>query len=112
VSDHDRVGLVRARMVWSVVYRPDWDDEPDAYVVAGIVAHGRSRRLGRAAWPGHGVLVYLGIQHLDPARWGVAGDPTARFFVSLRHGPRVWLRTYPTVTTALAAVAAALPADP
>jgi hypothetical protein len=51
------------------------------------------------------------VQHHDPARHGLVGAPTARFFVSVRHGTTVWLQAHATIAAALAVVSATLPAD-
>src|SRR4051794_28164715 len=93
----DREELER-RIAWSDTYVPNWDADPDAYVSAGRVAWGRSRRLGRLALS-PGFLAYLGVQHVDPARAGWRGfdAPEARFFVSWFDGRRcLGLRTAPT----------------
>jgi hypothetical protein len=91
-------------MRWSVAYRPEWDERPDAYVEHGVVGWGRTRRLGRLALPEIGLVAYVGAQHVDPPRWGRAGEPASRFFASCRQGGRVWLRTFPTMAAALAAL--------
>ena len=59
---------------WSPVYQPQWDETPQAYVDAGIVGVGRSRRLARAEDRQRGFKAYLGIQHWDPSRWNLPGD--------------------------------------
>jgi hypothetical protein len=93
-------GLVFA---WGPQYRPQWDAAPERYVEQGMVAWGRSRRLARAADPMRAFKAYLGVQHYDPARWGVAGEARTKFFLSLFVGGRtVTLRTYPTMGEALA----------
>ena len=93
-------------IVWSAAYHPAWDAQPQAYVTAAIVAWGRSRRLGRAADPQRAFKAYLGVQHSDPARWGLAGLAQARFFVSLFvAGRTVALHTHPTMTAALGELA-------
>ena len=90
-------------IVWSAIYRAEWDSTPEAYVENGVVRWGRSRRLGRAEDAARRFKAYLGVQHDDPARWRLAGEPRARFFVSLFVGQRtVALRTYPTMGEALA----------
>ncbi|HEV2459677.1 MAG TPA: hypothetical protein VGS80_15075 [Ktedonobacterales bacterium] len=89
-------------ILWSPVYRPEWDSTAEAYVEHGVVGWGRSRRLGRAEDVERRFKAYLGVQHDDPARWGLAGEPRARFFVSLFVGQRtVALRTYPTMGEAV-----------
>ena len=96
----DRDEFERA-IAWGRAYDPCWDDEPDAYVTAGRVAWGRTRRLGKLALPA-GFKAYLGVQHVDPAgaRWDVEA-PEARFFVSWFDGPRcVSLRTTRTMGAA------------
>jgi hypothetical protein len=69
-------------ITWSVTYRSEWDDDPEAYLRAGLVGWGKSRRLGRFADPVLGFKAYLGVHHTDPERWGRAGAAYARFFVS------------------------------
>ncbi|HEV2458021.1 MAG TPA: hypothetical protein VGS80_06615 [Ktedonobacterales bacterium] len=92
-------------IAWSPVYRLEWDSTPEAYVEHGVVGWGRSRRLGRAEAVEQRFKAYLGVQHDDPARWGLAGEPRARFFVSLFVGQRtVALRTYATMGEALEAL--------
>jgi hypothetical protein len=86
------------------VYCPDWDDDPAAYVAADVVGWGRGRRLGRLALPTVGLLAYIGVQHVDPARWGQPGAPRACFFASCTVRGHVWLRNFPTVAAALAAL--------
>lgn len=100
------VPWARAAMTWSGVYRPAWDADPAAYLEHGAVGWGRGRRLGRLAVPAAGLLAYVGVQHVDPARWGAAGEPASRFFASCRLGSAVWLRTFPTMTAALASIPA------
>ena len=91
---------------WSVAYHPEWDDMPDAYVEHGVVASGRSRRLARAEHARCALKAYLGVQHYDPTRYGLAGEPQAKFFLSLFvHGRTVTLRTFPTLGAARAALA-------
>ena len=88
-------------IVWSPIYRPEWDDEPDKYVTHGVVGWGRSRRLARAEDAARRFKAYLGAQHFDPARYGLAGPAQAKFFVSLFVGGRtITLRTYPTLRAA------------
>ena len=92
-------------ITWSPVYRPEWDDVPRAYIQSGAVGWGRSRRLARAEDPARLFKAYLGVQHFDPARYGLAGEAQAKFFVSLFVGGRtVALRTYPTLPAARAAL--------
>jgi len=94
-------------MRWSAAYRPEWDATPGAYVEAGVVGWGRSRRLGKYVDERLPVKAYVGVQHYDPARWSVEGEPQAKFFASLfLNGRTVTLRTFPTVGAALAAIAA------
>lgn len=90
---------------WSPVYQPAWDETPQAYVDAGIVGVGRSRRLAKAEGASRGFKAYLGVQHWDPARWRLVGEERAVFFLSLFRDRRTLaLRTYPTLTAALAAL--------
>ena len=90
---------------WSRVYHPEWDETPEAYVASGVVAWARSRRLLRADDARLGLKAYLGVQHSDPTRWGLPGEPRATFFLSVLLGRRtLFLRTYPTVAASLAAL--------
>ena len=90
-------------VVWSAAYRPAWDSMPEAYVEGGVVGWSRSRRLARAEDASIGFKAYVGIQHYDPSRWHVAGEPRAVFFVSYFQGGRTLaLRTFPTMDVALA----------
>lgn len=87
---------------WSPIYLSAWDDTPDAYVAAGVVAWERTRRLLRADDARLGMKAYIGIRHSDPTRWGLAGEPRAVFFLSVLLGKRtLYLRTYPTMSEAL-----------
>jgi hypothetical protein len=89
-------------VMWSAHYRPEWDEHPRAYVEAGLVEWGRSRRLAKALDPTRAFKAFLGIQAYDPGRWHVAGECEAKFFVSLFvHGRTVSLRTFPTCAEAL-----------
>lgn len=90
---------------WSPSYQPQWDETPQAYVDAGIVGVGRSRRLARAEDRQRAFKAYLGVQHWDPSRWNLPGEERAVFFLSLFRDHRTLaLRTYPTVPAALAAL--------
>jgi hypothetical protein len=90
---------------WATWYHPEWDQTPDAYVTADLVAWGRSRRLARGDDPARGVRVYLGVQHNDPARWGRDGAPRTVYFGSLLLGTRtLWLHTFPAMPETLAAL--------
>lgn len=92
-------------MVWSPIYNPAWDESPDEYTEAGFVIWGRSRRLARAADPSVAFKAYLGVQHFDPARWMLPGEPTAKFFLSLFvAGRTISMRTFPTLGEARAAL--------
>lgn len=101
------------RYTWAAWYSPAWDDDPGAYIEAGLVAWGRSRRLakvvGDVGATGNGAFkAYLGVQHYDPGRWGVAGEPRAVYFLSLFLARRTLsLHTYPTLAQARAALDAA-----
>ena len=91
------------QFTWSRVYRPEWDEQPEQYINHGILAPGRSRRLGRVDVPDAWVKAYIGVQHFDPERWGLAGAAQARFFLSLFSGGRtVSMRVYPTIGDVLA----------
>ncbi len=86
--------------MWGRAYNPAWDEDPDAYLAAGVVGWGRSRRLAKLAPPASPFRAYLGVQHVDPgqAGWGSFAAPEARFFVSWFEGARcVALRTAPTM---------------
>ena len=90
---------------WSPVYQPQWDEAPQAYVDAGVVGVGRSRRLAKAEDASRGFTAYLGVQHWDPARWNLPGEARAVFFVStLRNHRTLALRTFPTLPAALTAL--------
>ncbi len=96
------------RFTWAAIYAPEWDNDPGAYVAAGLVAWGYSRRLAKivAAIPNRDFKAYLGVQHYDPGRWGVAGEPRAVFFLSLfLNGRTLALRTFPTLALAHAGLA-------
>ena len=93
---------------WSPIYHPEWDAAPAEYVAVGLVGWGRSRRLARVDDATVGLRAYLGVQHFDPSQWNVPGEPVAKFFLSIRvHGRTLWLRTFPTIGDALAALHAA-----
>ncbi|HYP19436.1 MAG TPA: hypothetical protein VEY08_05125 [Chloroflexia bacterium] len=88
---------LRALIEWHREYRPEWDDDPNAYAEHDVVQWGKSRRLGLLR--SGRVKAYLGVQHVDPGRagWAIMEEPTARFFVSVFVSGRVLtLRTYPT----------------
>lgn len=89
---------LREHIQWHTEYRPEWDGSPDEYVERGVVARGKTRRLGMYR---HGaVKAYLGVQHVDPGRvgWAIMEEAQARFFVSLfAHGRVVTLRTFATM---------------
>ena len=92
-------------IAWSVEYVPAWDSAPQRYVDAGIVGWGRSRRLGKYLDDALGLKAYVGIQHYDPERWGVAGEARAKVFLSLFSGGRtISLHTYATMGEALDAL--------
>jgi hypothetical protein len=91
---------------WAPWYRPDWDEQPERYAEEGVVSWGYSRRLAKARDDRLGLKAYIGVQHYDPGRWNLPGEPSARFFLSLFvHGQTVSLRTYPTSAAALSALA-------
>ena len=97
-----------AAITWAREYRPAWDTDPEAYVDAGVVAWGKTRRLGKLELPaspgGAAFKAYIGVQHVDPRLGGWRLDaPEARFFVSWFVGRRsVGLRVAPTIPAALA----------
>jgi hypothetical protein len=91
------------RFQWSPVHHPEWDATPEAYVGAGVVGWGRSRRLARVDDATHHFKAYLGVHHSDPARWGLAGASSTKFFLSIFVDSRlVAFRTFPTMSQALA----------
>ena len=91
-----------AQIRWGAAYRPVWDREPEAYLNGGLVAPGKSRRLGKLTEPGRAFTAYLGVQDWP----GQDGDVAyTRFFASLWRGRRVLLlQTHPTLHGALAQV--------
>lgn len=92
-------------VAWSAAYHPQWDLTPDAYQEHRIVGWCRSRRLARAHDPTRAFKAYLGVQHTDPARWHLSGEPRSVFFLSLfLHNRTITLRTFPTLPEALAAL--------
>lgn len=94
------------KIEWATYYRPDWDGQPERYIEEGVVRWGCSRRLAKAHDARLGLKAYFGVQHNDPSRWNLPGEPSARFFLSLFvHGRTVSLRTYPTIEAALSALA-------
>jgi hypothetical protein len=91
---------------WAHWYCPEWSERPERYVDAGVLGWGRSRRLAKVHDEGLGMKAYIGVQHYDPGRWNLSGEPSARFFLSLfLHSRTVSLRTYPTIEAALSALA-------
>ena len=93
----------RLTVRWSPVYQPQWDETPQAYVDAGVVGVGRSRRLAKAVDAQRAFKAYLGVQHWDPSRWNLPGEDYSVFFLSLFRDNRTQsLRTYPTIPAALA----------
>jgi hypothetical protein len=91
---------------WASWYHPDWDGQPERYIEEGVVGRGYSRRLAKARVDRLGLKAYIGVQHYDPSRWNLPGEPSARYFLSLFvHGRTVSLRTYPTIEAALSALA-------
>ena len=97
---------VRAAMRWGDAYHAEWDDVPEMYSDEGIVQWGRSRRLGVLKMGR--LKAYVGVQHIDPSLpgWGFVEEPQARYFVSMfLNGQTVGLRTFPTVSQALGALA-------
>jgi hypothetical protein len=101
--------VLRRAINWNSWYEPAWDSQPVSYLDAGILRWGRTRRLGRHQ-PGRGLVAYVGVQHVDPVRWGSEVDPACRFFASCRNRQTSWLRTAPTMPEALTVLALALPA--
>lgn len=89
-------------MRWSAVYTSAWDMTPDAYVDAGLVGWGRTRRLLRADDRRLGMKAYIGVRHSDPAQWGGQSEPHATYFLSVLLGKRtLFLRSCPTIPAAL-----------
>jgi hypothetical protein len=103
-------------IAWAKWYRSEWDEQPERYHEEGIVGWGNSRRLAKARDDRLGLKAYLGVQHHDPGRWNLPGEPVVRFFLSLFvHGQTISLRVYPTMSDARAALVAfqgALRAEP
>jgi hypothetical protein len=92
---------------WAPWYRPEWDERPERYVDAGVVGWGRSKRLAKAHDQRLGLKAYIGVQHYDPGRWELPGEPLTRFFLSLfLHGQTVSLHVYQSMQAALAALVA------
>jgi len=90
---------------WSPAHRPEWDEAAAAYVERGVVGWGRGRRLAKAEDRARAFKAYVGVQHFDPSRWHLEGEPSAVFFASAFSGRRTLaLRTYATVGDAVAAV--------
>ena len=50
-------------LLWSANYHPEWDETPEAYLEAKIVAPARSRRLGRYNDPPRERKGYIGVYH-------------------------------------------------
>ena len=46
---------------WSPIYQAEWDQAPEAYVDAGVVGVGRSRRLAKAEDASRAFTAYLGV---------------------------------------------------
>lgn len=102
---HNEATPGNLRITWSPIYNPAWDDTPESYTAHNLVAWGRSRRLARCEDPRVHFKAYIGIQHHDPARWHVAGEPRTRYFLSLFLAGRTHsLRTYSTLAEAVAAL--------
>ncbi len=90
---------------WSAIYRSEWDEQPQQYIAAGLLAWNRSRRLAKVHDPLRRFTAYLGVRHFDPVRWNVPGDPTTTYFASFFINRRtIALHTYPSLGDALAAV--------
>lgn len=86
---------------WAAIYHPEWDETPGMYIEQELVSWGHSRRLARIEDRRAHFKAYLGVQHYDPARWHTAGQPSAKFFLSLFVGGRtITLRTFPTLRAA------------
>jgi hypothetical protein len=108
------VAALHAAFTWAPHYQPAWDADPDAYVEAGTVGWGKTRRLGKWEDPVTGFKAYIGVQHVDPrhAGWGL-DTPEARFFVSWFRGGRcLGLRVAPTMPATLAILSAAYATRP
>lgn len=85
-------------ITWSPIYHPEWDATPEAYLDAGIVQWGHSRRLAHGVDLAYTFKAYIGVHH---STWGES--ETTRFFLSLFLGGRtIALRTFPTLPEALA----------
>jgi len=89
---------------WSANYHPEWDETPEAYLQARIVAPTRSRRLGRYSDSQRERKGYIGVYH--QAGYQESKGRT-RFFLSLfAHGQTLGLRSYTTMNDLLAVLAA------
>jgi hypothetical protein len=89
---------------WSANYHPEWDETPEAYLQARIVAPTRSRRLGRYSDPQRGRKGYIGVYHQAGYQ---SGAGRTRFFLSLfvrQH--TLGLRSHATMQDLLMALAA------
>jgi hypothetical protein len=94
------------KIEWATYYRPDWDGQPERYIEEGVVRWGYSRRLAKASDNRLCLKAYIGVQHYDPSRWNLPGEPSAHFFLSLfTRGRIVSLRTYATIEAARSALA-------
>jgi hypothetical protein len=92
---------------WSTIYRPEWDADPEQYLLCGLLKRGHSRRLARFDDRLHEFKAYIGIHHSDPSRWGATGPARSRYFLSLFvSGQTVVLRTYDTLADARTALCA------
>ena len=91
-------------LLWSANYHPEWDETPEAYLEAKIVAPARSRRLGRYSDPQRERKGYIGVYH----QAGYQGsEGRTRFFLSLfvrGRAPGLW--SYATMQGLLAALEA------
>ena len=89
---------------WSVSYHPEWDETPEAYLRAGIVAPTRSRRLGRYSDPQRQRKGYIGVYHQTGYQ---ESEGRARFFLSLFvRGHTLGLKSYATMQALLAVLEA------
>lgn len=91
-------GELDKRIEWSSKYNPDWDDEPEAYMRSGILAEGRSLRLGKLSYASMRFRAYLGVQHYDPLDWAQQGESYTCFWVSFLIGKQtITLQTFQTM---------------
>ena len=67
-------------ITWSANYHSEWDETPETYLQARIVAPTRSRRLGRYSDPRRERKGYIGVYHQAGY---LESEGHTRFFLSL-----------------------------